>query len=51
MERPGYSIEEYSNPGYTIITTDNEGYEKNIYLSLENPQDYKTAIPELLRNR
>ena len=48
IERPGYGFEEYSDPGYTIITTNmNEG-SKNVYISLKHPKEYKETIPMLL---
>ena len=48
IERPGYGFEEYSDPGYSIITTNmNEG-SKNIYISLKHPKEYKEVIPMIL---
>ncbi len=48
IERPGYGFEEYSDPGYSIITTNmNEG-SKNVYISLKHPKEYKEVIPMLL---
>lgn len=48
IERPYYSFETFRDPGYTIITTNlNEG-KKQAYLSLKNPQKYKTILPEIL---
>lgn len=48
IERPDTSFEAYSEPGYTIISIGiNEG-QKDLYVSLKHPKEYKTAIPELL---
>ncbi len=48
IERPGYEFEKYSDPGYSIITTNiNEGI-KNVYISLKHPKEYKEVIPMLL---
>ncbi len=48
IERPEYTFEQYSAPGYTVITTNmNEG-KICAYLSLNNPSEYKTSITELL---
>ncbi len=48
MERPEYSFEAYSDPGYTVITTNQNGGKKQAYLSLKNPRSYKETIPEIL---
>ncbi len=48
MERPNYNFELYGDPGYTVLTTHLETEESDVYISLKNPKDYKTAIPELL---
>ena len=48
IKRPDYSFEEYSDPGYTVITTNiNKGL-KNLYITLKNPKAYKTVIPNIL---
>ena len=48
IERPGYGFEQYSDSGYSIITTNmNEG-SKNVYISLKHPKEYKEVIPMLL---
>ncbi len=48
IERPEYEFEKYSDPGYSVITTNfNEG-SKEIYISLKKPKDYKTVLPMLL---
>ena len=48
IKRPDYSFEEYSDPGYTVITTNiNKGI-KNLYITLKNPKAYKTVIPNIL---
>ncbi len=48
IERPGYGFEQYSDPGYSIITTNMNKGSKNVYISLKNPKDYKEALPTLL---
>lgn len=48
IERPGYDFEGYSSPGYTVITNGINGNQKDIYVSLKKPLDYKKSIPELL---
>lgn len=50
IERPSYSFESFSDSGYTIITTGFSKDEKDVYISLENPKDYKTSITQLLRS-
>lgn len=48
IKKPDVSFEGYSDPGYTIISIGiNEG-EKDLYVSLKNPKQFKTDIPELL---
>lgn len=48
IERPNYSFEIYSDPGYTIISTNiNEGRE-DAFISLKNPKEYKTSIANIL---
>ena len=48
IERPGYEFEQYGDPGYSIITTNlNEG-NKNVYISLKNPKEYKETIPSIV---
>ena len=48
IERPDYSFENYSDPGYTIISTNIDKGTKSIYITLKNPNNYKTIIPGLL---
>ncbi len=48
MERPNYSFEGYSDPGYTIITTDSNIGDKEAYILLSNPKEYKSSIPEIV---
>ena len=48
MERADISFESYDDPGYTIITNDIDTKEKDVYISLKNPKEYKTSISELL---
>lgn len=48
IKRPSSSFEEYYCPSHTIITTGlNEGI-NTAFLSLKEPREYKTSIPELL---
>lgn len=49
IERPDTSFEEYGDPGYTVITTNMNKGNTNIYVILKKPKDYKTSISELLR--
>ena len=51
IERPNYAFEYYSEAGYTAITTNMNGYRKDIYVSLEKPSEYKTSLTELLRSK
>ncbi len=50
IERPSNSFENFSDPGYTIITTNDKSEKANIeaYIALTNPKEYETAIPEIL---
>ena len=48
MERPNYSFEEYSDPGYSAFTTEIEGETKDVYVTLKNPKNYEKSITELL---
>lgn len=48
IERPHSSFEGYSEPGYTIISTGLDQGKNDIYVSLKNPKEYKSSIPELL---
>ena len=48
IERPNYHFEPYSSPAYTVITTNMNIGAKDIYISLKNPSEYKTSIPNLL---
>lgn len=48
MERADISFESYDDPGYTIITNDIDTKEKDVYISLKNPKEYKISISELL---
>jgi hypothetical protein len=49
IERPSYSFEGYSDPGYTVITTGLQSDAKDLYVSLKNPSNYKESITNLLR--
>ncbi len=48
IERPSYDFENYSDPGYTIITTNRNEGKQNAFISLKNPKDYQTAIASML---
>lgn len=48
IERPDYTFEDYSDPGYTIITTNNKIGNQKAYITLKNPKQYKTSISEIL---
>lgn len=48
MERPNYNFEDYTDPGYTFITTNMDIGKTQAYISLKNPKEYKTSINELL---
>lgn len=51
IERPNYTFEDYSDPGYTAFTTNIESNLKDTYVSLKNPKDYKSSLTELLGAR
>ena len=48
INRPEYAFESYSDSGYSIITTNLNKGEKDAYISLKNPKQYKTVIPVIL---
>ena len=48
IERPYVSFEERSDPGYTIITTNLSKNNKEAYIVLKNPKDYKNEIANIL---
>lgn len=48
MERPNYNFENYSDPGYTIISTNINSGTEEAYISLKNPKEYKTSIANIL---
>lgn len=48
MERPNYNFELYGDPGYTVLTTNLDQKKMDVYISLKNPKEYKTAIAKLL---
>lgn len=48
IERPSYDFENYSDPGYTIITTNRNEGKQNVFISLKNPKGYKTAITNMV---
>lgn len=48
IERPDYSFESYSDPGYTVITTNANISNKDVYIALKNPKNHIESISELL---
>lgn len=48
IERPNYNFENYSDPGYTIISTNINSGTEEAYISLKNPKEYKTLIANIL---
>lgn len=48
IERPNYNFENYSDPGYTIISTNINSGTEEAYISLKNPKEYKTSIANIL---
>ena len=48
IKRPDYSFESYSNPGYTIISTDINKENKRAYITLKKPKEYQKSISEIL---
>lgn len=48
MERPNYNFENYSDPGYTIISTNINSGTEEAYISLKKPKEYKTSIANIL---
>lgn len=48
IERPQYSFEQYSSPGYTVITTNISEGKFDAYIALKNPIKYKTTISQIL---
>lgn len=47
MERPHYGFEGYSEAGYTVVTTGMQEGSTDLYLSLNNPKDYKQSLAEM----
>lgn len=48
IKRPDNSFEDYSTPGYTVITTGINQKYKDIYVTLKNPTNYQTSISQIL---
>lgn len=48
IKRPDNSFEDYSTPGYTVITTGINQKHKDIYVTLKNPTNYQTSISQIL---
>lgn len=47
IERPEITFEEYSEPGYTIISTGIEQGNTDLYISLKNPKNYEETLTKL----
>lgn len=47
INRPNRSFESYDDP-YTIITSEFDTKEKEVYITLKAPKEYKSSIPEIL---
>ena len=48
IERPNMNFEAYSDPGYTIISTNMEPEKQEAYITLKNPKEYKKSIPNIV---
>lgn len=48
IKRPNVQFESYEDPGYTIISTNIENERSNVFISLNNPKEYKKSISEIL---
>ncbi len=48
IERPNMNFEAYSDPGYTIISTNMEAEKQEAYITLKNPKEYKKSIPNIV---
>ena len=48
IERPDFAFEGYSDPGYTVITTEINSGRKDVYITLKKPKDSKNAISQIL---
>lgn len=48
VKRPDNHFEPYFEPGYTIITTGIETNQKDAYICLKNPMDYRVSMGEIL---
>lgn len=47
ISRPNRSFESYDDP-YTIITSEFDTKENDVYITLKDPKEYKSSIPEIL---
>ncbi len=47
IERPNYNFEEYSDAGYTIITTNINGGKKDAYIAFKDIYDYKNSVAKI----
>lgn len=47
ISRPNRSFESYNDP-YTIITNEFDTKENDVYITLKEPKEYKSSIPEIL---
>lgn len=48
IERPNYEFERYSDPGYTIISTNINSDENDAFIELKKPKEYQTAISNIM---
>ena len=48
IERPNYDFENYSDPGFTALTTNLKSDNTNLYISFKHPREYKKSISEIL---
>ena len=47
IERPSSSFENYYDPGYTAVTTENKIGKRDLYICLKNHLDYKNVIANI----
>ena len=48
IERPNYEFERYSDPGYTIISTNINSDKNDVFIELKKPKEYQTAISNIM---
>lgn len=49
VQRPAYSFETFSDPGYSVITTEINTEKKDVYISFNNPKEYQKSICKILQ--